>query len=57
MLKIMPVLTAASCGAERGEEYLALASYSGEQDGDISFLKGATVEVMEKSHTGWWVVR
>ena len=42
---------------EKGEEYVALSGYQGIQKEDISFLKGAIVEVLEKDENGWWVVR
>ena len=42
---------------EKGENYMAIAGYYGEEDEDVSFPEGATVEVLEKSITGWWLVR
>ena len=41
----------------KGEDYVAIASYCGEHQEDISFPEGAKVTVLEKNSTGWWVVR
>ena len=41
----------------RGENYIAIDDYKGEQVEDISFPKGATVEVLENNINGWWLIR
>lgn len=40
-----------------GEKYVATASYCGEYQEDISFPEGAMVEILEKSASGWWMIR
>ena len=41
----------------RGQEYVAKVSYQGEQKEDVTFPKGARLEVLEKNENGWWLVR
>ena len=40
-----------------GEKYVTKAAFKGEIEEDISFPEKATIEVIEKSISGWWMVR
>ena len=40
-----------------GEEYVTKAEFRGQIEEDISFPEKATIEVIEKSISGWWMVR
>ena len=40
-----------------GEKYITKAAFKGEFEEDISFPEKATIEVIEKSISGWWMVR
>ena len=40
-----------------GEEYVTKAAFKGQFEEDISFPEKATMEVIEKSISGWWMVR
>ncbi len=42
---------------QRGEDYIVVTGYNGEERDDISFPEGAIVEVLDKSVSGWWIVR
>ena len=39
------------------EKYQTLAPYSAEEDDEISFPQSAVAEVLQKSLTGWWLIR
>ena len=39
------------------EKYLTIADYVAEEDDEISFPAGVVAEVLQKSLTGWWMVR
>ncbi len=41
----------------KGEEHVAVNSYRGLLQEDISFPKGAIVEVLDRDSNGWCVVR
>lgn len=40
-----------------GDEYITRAAFKGEFEEDVSFPEKATIEVIEKSISGWWMVR
>lgn len=40
-----------------GEKYLTTAPFRAQNEMDISLPQSASVEVIEKSITGWWTVR
>ena len=39
------------------QKYVAKEAYTAQLEDEISFPKNATIEVIEKSITGWWNVR
>ena len=39
------------------EKYRTVASYTAEEEDEISFEPSLTVEVLQKSLTGWWLIR
>ena len=39
------------------EKYQTLAPYTAEEDDEISFPQSAVAEVLQKSLTGWWLIR
>lgn len=39
------------------ESYKTVASYTAEEEDEISFGSSMTVEVLQKSLTGWWLIK
>lgn len=39
------------------ERYQTVAPYTAVEDDEISFAQSLTVEVLQKSLTGWWLIR
>lgn len=39
------------------EKYYTVDDYQAEEEDEISFKRGLTVEVLQKSLDGWWVVK
>ena len=39
------------------EKYLTVEKYSAEEEDELSFPKGVTVDVLQKSLDGWWLVK
>ena len=39
------------------ERYLTIEKYTAEEEDEISFPKGVTVDVLQKSLDGWWLIK
>ena len=39
------------------EKYLTVEAYVAEEEDELSFPKGVTVDVLQKSLDGWWLVK
>lgn len=42
---------------EDTQKYYSVDNYEAEEDDEISFKRGAIVDVLQKSMDGWWLVR
>lgn len=49
----LPFLTV----TETAQKYYAVEDYAAEEADEISFKKGVTVDVLQKSLDGWWLIR
>ena len=49
--------TLSSLTIEAVEKYYTVDNYQAEEEDEISFKRGVTVEVLQKSLDGWWVVK
>ena len=39
------------------ERYITIEMYTAEEEDEISFPKGVTVDVLQKSLDGWWLIK
>ncbi len=43
--------------ATDAQQYMTVDAYTAEEDDEISFSKGTTVNVLQKSLDGWWLIK
>ncbi|XP_062863460.1 nephrocystin-1 isoform X2 [Trichomycterus rosablanca] len=41
----------------RSPSYVALGAFTGEEEGDLTVLKGAVLKVLQKNDDGWWLAQ
>ena len=39
------------------ERYITVEKYTAEEEDELSFPKGVTVDVLQKSLDGWWLIK
>ena len=49
--------TLSPMSTDKTEKYITMASYTAEENDEISFPAGVVIMVIYKSLTGWWMIK